>query len=155
MALLDKLNPLKKKDDFPEFKDSLGATSSGSVPGPSFEDSSTGNNDFSQLPSASPSLPSPAAPPQTDQKLNGIQSSINLVLSKLDGLKSGIDALNQRVTALETKVGSSTTASATPSPITYSAPTPQPTQSYSQPEQTSSPQQQNKPANEEEEGWHF
>ena len=36
MAIFDKLNPLKKKDDFPEFGASLGSKTS-SVPGPSFD----------------------------------------------------------------------------------------------------------------------
>ena len=147
MAIFDKLNPLKKKDDFPEFGEALGARTS-SVPGPSFDE---GSNLAS-----SPEIPAVSSPaPAGGQQLNSIQSTLNLLVSKVESMKSSLDGLSQRVNSLEQKHSSNASPQPKPQPTT-----PQPQfNPYQTPQQ---PQQQTQQAthatttqSDEDDGWHF
>jgi len=162
MALLDKINPLKKKkEDFPHFDEKFGKPSGTAVPGPSADmDHSSPSSGFTQIPSASPS----------NEKLDSIQRSVQMLSSTLEQLKRNMDSISQRMSAIE---GRSNTQPR-PQPVQQPArpqinpfnpqqpsqpqqpvqPAPQPVQ----PQPFQQPEQQKKPALEEEEedsGWHF
>tara|TARA_Y100000034_G_scaffold67949_1_gene81982 strand:- start:2934 stop:3374 length:441 start_codon:yes stop_codon:yes gene_type:complete len=146
MALLDKINPLKKKKEaFPHFDEKLGPASSG-VPGPSFEDMSEPKGDeFAPLPSAGPS---PTTHSASDEKIEAIQRTVELIASKLDSIKANIDSLSQRIGAIETKLGGQ--------PKPQPQPIPQPT--FQQPTQTqpqSYPAPQETQESRDDSGWHF
>jgi hypothetical protein len=79
MGLLDKINPLKKKDDdFPHFDEQFGKSGSTSVPGPSAD---------TELGSSEP-MPTIGAPPasvtlpQDDSRLNYFNTSANAKKSR-------------------------------------------------------------------------
>ncbi len=144
MAIFDKLNPLKKKDDFPEFGESLGARTS-SVPGPSFDKGPDQNPE--------PTLPATSTPaPAGGQQLNSIQSTLNLLVSKVESMKSSLDSLSQRLNSLEQKNTSGATSQ--PKPET---PQPQfnPYQTPQQPQQAQQPTHATTTQSDEDEGWHF
>ncbi len=144
MAIFDKLNPLKKKDDFPEFGESLGARTS-SVPGPSFDE-----NPIQQPDSLMSTTRSPE--PVNDSQLNSIQSTLNLLVSKVESMKSSLDGLSQRVSSLEKNQNT-----APENKIQAQQPQFNPYQSNQQ--QTPQPAQQPTSAttthSNEDEGWHF
>jgi len=150
MAIFDKLNPLKKKDDFPEFSESLGAKST-SVPGPSFD----ANTAASGLDPVSPALEPTSIPkPSSGPQLNSIQSTLNLLVSKVESMKGSLDGLSQRVSSLEQKHSSERSQPTQPKQTQQPQfnPYQQPAQSQdSQPqEQTQQPTK-----SDEDEGWHF
>ena len=159
MALLDKINPLKKKkEEFPHFDEKFGKPSGTAVPGPSADmDHSSPSSGFTQIPSAAPS----------NEKLDSIQRSVQLLTSTLEQLKRNMDSISQRMSTIEGR----SNAQPRPQPV-QPAPQParpqinpfnpqQPSQPAPQPVQPQpfqQPEQQKKPALEEEEedsGWHF
>ncbi len=176
MAILDKINPLKKKkEDFPHFDEKFGKPSGTAVPGPSadMDHPSSNSSGFTQLPSASPA-PSPAS----NGKLDSIQRSVQMMTSTLEQLRRNMESISQRMSAVESRVNSGQPARPQPvqprpasppvnafNPQPQQAqpqsvqPAPQPTQpqpSFGQPPQQT--EQQKKPVHEEEEedsGWHF
>ena len=165
MTLLDKLNPLKKKkEDFPHFDEKFGKPSGTAVPGPSadLDNSSSG---FTQIPSVTPS----------NEKLDSIQRSVQLLTSTLEQLKRNMDSISQRMSTLE----GGSNAQPRPQPVqqprpvvapvnpfnpqqqaqpVQPTPQPQPQPIYEQPQPGQQPEQQKKPVLEEDEedsGWHF
>ena len=160
MGLLDKINPLKKKDDdFPHFDEQFGKSGSTAVPGPSAE---------TELVSSEPmptigAPPASVAPPQDDSRLNSIQISIQTITSTLQQMQRNLDDMSKRLGTIEQKVNTNHPQKATPTPVTPSAqvnpfnpqpqPQAQPQQSgYSQPtEQTPT----NTPEEDDGAGWHF
>ncbi|MAG07812.1 hypothetical protein CMI46_03285 [Candidatus Pacearchaeota archaeon] len=167
MKILEKINPLKKKkEDFPHFDEKFGKPSGTAVPGPSADvdhpDPAGGSSSgFTQLPSA--------APAPSNEKLDSIQRSVQMMNSTLEQLRRNMDSMSQRLSAIENK--SSPTQPAPPQLTQQSPPVnafnpqpqpalpqpaPQPQPSVGQPPQPT--EQQKKPAHEEEEedsGWHF
>jgi hypothetical protein len=173
MTILDKLNPLKKKkDEFPHFDEKFGKPSGTAVPGPSADvdhsnPAGVDSSGFTQLPSA--------APPQSNEKLDSIQQSVQMMNSTLEQLKRNMDSMSQRMSAIENK-GTPTQPTPSqpiqqsppvnsfnpqPQPVQPQQPQPAPPQPQQSPPQPSfgqpQPVQQKKPAHEEEEdsGWHF
>ncbi|RZD31019.1 MAG: hypothetical protein CXT77_03115 [uncultured DHVE6 group euryarchaeote] len=165
MKLLDKINPLKKKkEDFPHFDEKFGKPSGTAVPGPSADvDHLTSpggdSSGFTQLPSA--------APAPSNEKLDSIQRSVEMMNSTLEQLKRNMDSMSQRMSAIENKSNPVQPAPPLPAPqsppVNAFNPQPQPTQpqptlqpSFGQPPQQEA-QQKKPPQKEEEEdsGWHF
>tara|TARA_B100000003_G_scaffold164227_1_gene150383 strand:+ start:77 stop:529 length:453 start_codon:yes stop_codon:yes gene_type:complete len=94
MGFLDKINPLKKKDDaFPDFSDSLGKTTA-SVPGPSFDSAS--------MPQMSSPVTQPEPISRTSESNERMISMIQELSRKVDSLSSTISSLSQRISNLET-----------------------------------------------------
>lgn len=180
MAILDKINPLKKKkEEFPHFDEKFGKPSGTAVPGPSadMDHSSSEPSGFAQLPSASPA-PSPAS----NGKLDSIQRSVQMMTSTLEQLRRNMESISQRMSAVESRVNSGQPARPQPQPVQPRPasppvnafnpqpqpaqpqpmqPTPQPTQpqpSFDQPQSFQQPEQKRHNLDEEEEedsGWHF
>ena len=93
MSFLDKINPLKKKEEaFPDFSDSLGKTTA-SVPGPSFEASS-----LPQMPAAIAQPQSISRPSESNER---VVNMIQELSRKVDSLSSTISNLSQRISSLE------------------------------------------------------
>jgi len=144
MTLFDKLNPLKKKEDFPEFGDSLGAKTS-SVPGPSFD-----AEPISGIDDPASTMPVVSPEPINNSQLNSIQSTLNLLVSKIESMKSSLDGLSQRVNSLEQKHSSNQPRQQTPQPQFNPYQPQAQQQSEPQQQQNQQPTQTN-----EDEGWHF
>jgi hypothetical protein len=156
MGLLDKINPLKKKDDdFPHFDEQFGKSGSTSVPGPSADLDSAPTEPMPTI--GAP----PIVSPQDDSRLNSIQISIQTITSTLQQMQRNLDDMSQRLGTIEQKVNTNHPPKATPTPSQpveqvnqfNPQPQPQPQQSgYSQPtEQT----QTNTPEEDDGAGWHF
>ena len=164
MKLLDKINPLKKKkEDFPHFDEKFGKPSGTAVPGPS-ADMDAPSSGFTQLPSA--------APTQSNEKLDSIQRSVQLLTSTLEQLKRNMDSISQRMSTIEGGSNSQPTPPPVQQPRPAAAPVnpfnpqqqaqpvqpaPQP-QPIQQPQPAQQPEQQKKHVLEDEEedsGWHF
>ena len=165
MKILDKINPLKKKkEDFPHFDEKFGKPSGTAVPGPSADvdhPASPGgaSSGFTQLPST--------APAPSNEKLDSIQRSVQMMSSTLEQLKRNMDSMSQRMSAIENK---SNPAPPQPTqqipPVNAFNPQPQPAQpqptqpapqpSFGQPPQQEDQQKKPIPKEEEEDsGWHF
>jgi len=170
MKILDKINPLKKKkEEFPHFDEKFGKPSGTAVPGPSADvdhPAPTGGDSsgFTQLPSA--------APAPSNEKLDSIQRSVQMMNSTLEQLKRNMDSMSQRISTIENRSTPSQPTSPQPAPqappVNAFNPQPQPVQPQPAPQPAPQPQpsfgqpqqieQQKKPAQEEEEedsGWHF
>jgi len=159
MALLDKINLLKKKkEEFPHFDEKFGKPSGTAVPGPSADiEHSSPSSGFTQIPSAAPS----------NEKLDSIQRSVQLLNSTLEQLKRNMDSISQRMSAIE----GSSNPQPRPQPVQQQSrpqinpytpppqliqPSPQP--QPAQPQTFQQPEQPKKPVIKEEEedsGWHF
>ena len=160
MKLLDKINPLKKKkEDFPHFDEKFGKPSGTAVPGPS-ADLDSPNSGFTPLPSA--------APPPSNEKLDSIQRSVQLLTSTLEQLKRTMDSISQRMSTLEGGSNPQPTPPPDQQPRPVAAPVtpfnpqqqaqpppiqpaPQPQPNYEQPQPVQQPEQQKKPVLDEEE----
>tara|TARA_B100000029_G_scaffold393336_1_gene390644 strand:- start:176 stop:625 length:450 start_codon:yes stop_codon:yes gene_type:complete len=93
MGFLDKINPLKKKEEaFPDFSDSLGKTNA-SVPGPSFDSAS--------LPQISTPVTQPEPISRPSESNERLVSMIQELARKVDSLSSTISSLSQRISNLE------------------------------------------------------
>ena len=154
MSFLDKLNPLKKKEEaFPDFSDTLGSTSS-SVPGPSFDSTAPSSNiDFSPQPS-----------PNQSHSMNEVTSLIQDLSRKLDSLSSSINDISRRLTELEKNNKSRQNNSNPPNPFsmnnnqsnyTTNNQSSYQNNNYSQPQQSYNNQQTNNNQNMNDDGWHF
>lgn len=161
MGILDKINPLKKKDDdFPHFDEKFGKSGGTSVPGPSADMDST---PLEPLPNIGAAPPVAAAPPQDDSRLNSIQISIQTITSTLQQMQRNLDNMSQRLGTIEGKVNANHPQQQAQTPSTPSGQVnpfnPQP-QAQPQPQQGGAEQGQTEQQNKTEEeddgtGWHF
>jgi|TARA_Y100000310_G_scaffold339109_1_gene430773 hypothetical protein len=159
MGLLDKINPLKKKDDdFPHFDEKFGKSGGTSVPGPSAD---TDSAPVASLPTMGAAPPTPA-PAQNDSRLNSIQISIQTITSTLQQMQRNLDNMSQRLGTIEGKVNAnhpqqqSQTPAAPSGQVNPFNPQPQAQPQQGGVEQGQNEQQHRKTEEEDDgTGWHF
>ena len=131
----------KKEEEFPELS-SAGFGSASGVPGPA--------SDYNV---GLPPPPQPVTPSSgvTNEHIQSMTRSVELVSSKLDTLKASIDALNQRLANIEASIKEQ----ANQKVQQQSQPDAFSTALSQQPQQQYQYQQQPQQQQQEDQGWHY